>query len=108
MSIPNAGPPRGGDTYNKLFISASTPSPNYNASQPRWDWDPAFGPLDDVSKGAYVNLSSGVDLWYATMGQPRRDDQVPVLILHGGAANSHAMYRQANFLAKTRHVILHE
>lgn len=91
-----------------VTIHSAAQSPSYNASQVRWEWEPAWGPLEyDNDRSGYVNLSSGVDLWYATMGQPC-DEHLPVLVLHGGTATSHSMYRQASFLAKTREVIVTE
>lgn len=83
------------------------PSSNYNASVPRWEWWPNPGPLANGDKGQYLNLSSGVDLWYTTFGK-HSSRHTPVLLLHGGTGNSNQMYLQANKLAETRQVILQE
>jgi pimeloyl-ACP methyl ester carboxylesterase len=83
------------------------PSQFYNASVPRWEWWPNPGPLANGDKGQYLNLSSGVDLWYTTFGK-NSSRHTPVLLLHGGTGNSNQMYNQANKLAETRQVILQE
>lgn len=83
------------------------PDPAFNASVLRWEWEPKLEHLSNGDVGQYLNLSSGVDIWYSTMG-PKESRHTPVLILHGGIGNSNQMYQQANMLAKTRQVILQE
>jgi hypothetical protein len=83
------------------------PGPAFNASVLRWEWEPKLEPLSNGDVGQYLNLSSGVDIWYTTMG-PKKSRHTPVLILHGGIGNSNQMYQQANMLAQTRRVILQE
>ncbi|KAL8705267.1 MAG: hypothetical protein Q9201_001598 [Fulgogasparrea decipioides] len=86
---------------------ASSPSSAWNASLPRWEWHPESGPLANGDQGQYLNLSSGVDLWYTSFGSPE-SSKTPVLLLHGGTGNSNQMFNQANYLARTRRVILQE
>jgi hypothetical protein len=89
--------------------SVSDPSKNYknyNASVPRWDWLPDAGPFSNGDQGQWLNLSSGVELWWTRFG--KKSEKTPVLFCHGGTGNSNQMYHQANHLAKTREVILHE
>ncbi|KAE9363941.1 alpha/beta-hydrolase [Stipitochalara longipes BDJ] len=90
-----------------LVSAAHVPSQFYNASVPRWEWWPNPGPLANGDKGQYLNLSSGVDLWYTTFGK-NSSRHTPVLLLHGGTGNSNQMYNQANKLAETRQVILQD
>jgi hypothetical protein len=95
--------------FNKILTNprARVPSQFYNASVPRWEWWPNSGQLTNGDKGQYLNLSSGVDLWYTTFGK-NSSRHTPVLLLHGGTGNSNQMYNQANKLAETRQVILQE
>ena len=80
----------------------------WNATVPRWEWDPDSGPfIDGGDNGQYLNLSSGIDLWYTIFGK-ETSKKTPVLILHGGQGQSNQMYHQANALAKARQVILQE
>ena len=80
----------------------------WNATVPRWEWDPDSEPfIDGGDNGQYLNLSSGIDLWYTIFGK-ETSKKTPVLILHGGQGQSNQMYHQANALAKTRQVILQE
>ena len=80
----------------------------WNVTVPRWEWYPDSGPfIDGGDNGQYLNLSSGIDLWYTTFGK-KTSKKTPVLILHGGQGQSNQMYHQANALAKTRQVILQE
>lgn len=74
---------------------------------PRWEWGPPNGPLANGDQGQYLNLSSGVDLWYTSFGI-EQSNNTPVLLLHGGTGNSNQMFNQANYLATTRRVILQE
>jgi hypothetical protein len=67
---------------------------------------PNPGPLANGDEGKYLNLSSGVSVWYTTFG--KASDKTPVLLLHGGEGISNQMFNQANYLAKTRQVILQE
>ncbi|KAL8691918.1 MAG: hypothetical protein Q9218_002947 [Villophora microphyllina] len=87
--------------------AASGPSSEYNASLPRWEWQPNPGPLANGDQGQYLNLSSGVDLWYTDFGN-LQSNKTPVLLLHGGMGNSNQMFNQANYLAQTRRVILQD
>ncbi|KAL6245311.1 hypothetical protein RBB50_008086 [Rhinocladiella similis] len=91
---------------NQLVSGDSLPTKSYNASVVRWEWSPQIGPLSNGDKGEYLNLSSGVDLWYTTMGKPSK--YTPVLLLHGGTGNSNQMFHQANLLARTRQIILQD
>lgn len=83
------------------------PDTTYNSSVLRWEWSPNPGALSNRDVGKYLRVSSGVDIWYTTMG-PAHSKHTPVLILHGGTGNSNQMYNQANMLADTRLVILQE
>lgn len=67
---------------------------------------PELGPLSNGDKGYYLNTSEGVSTWYTTFGKD--SGKTPVLLLHGGQGNSNQMWHQANYLAKTRKVILQE
>lgn len=89
-----------------LDCSASGPSSAWKARQPRWEWLPNAGLFANGDRGQYLNLSSGVDIWYTSYGN--ESEKTPVLILHGGIGNSNQMHNQANYLAKTRRVILQE
>ncbi|CAL8581249.1 hypothetical protein XPA_006949 [Xanthoria parietina] len=88
-------------------IAAFSGSGAYNASVPRWQWDPKLHPLANRDRGQYLNLSSGVDVWYTSFGKIH-STKTPVLLLHGGIGNSNQMFNQANYLAKTRRVILQD
>ncbi|KAL8828434.1 MAG: hypothetical protein Q9191_002592 [Dirinaria sp. TL-2023a] len=93
--------------FASTVIAASGPSSAWNASQPRWEWKPPAGPLLNANRGRYLNLSSGVDLWYTSFGYTQ-SPKTPVLILHGGNGNSNQMFNQANYLAISRQVILQD
>lgn len=94
-----------------LFASTtsavSATSSTYNASLPRWEWSPNLAPLANNDKGQYLNLSSGIDLWYTSFGD-LQSKKTPVMLLHGGMGNSNQMFNQANYLAKTRSVVLQD
>ncbi|KAL9576730.1 MAG: hypothetical protein Q9212_006863 [Teloschistes hypoglaucus] len=89
------------------FAGADGPSSAYNATPPRWEWHPDPKPLANGDQGQYLNLSSGIDIWYTDFGN-LESKKTPVLLLHGGMANSNLMFNQANYLAQSRRVILQE
>ena len=66
---------------------------------------PATPELPHPLKSGYVNLSSGVDIWYAQFGAPLKEclkhrGCSPILFLHGGFANSDYFGYQISALLK--------
>jgi pimeloyl-ACP methyl ester carboxylesterase len=62
--------------------------------------------LPRARESGYVNLSSGVDIWYGQFGAPLKESIKhhfsPILFLHGGFANSQYFGQQISALIKDR------
>src|SRR5262245_58668244 len=75
-------------------------TPAATSAEPQWLTLPATPTLPEAARSGYASVN-GITIWYAVFGEGE-----PVLLLHGGLANSNYWGKQVPVLAKRYQVIV--
>jgi pimeloyl-ACP methyl ester carboxylesterase len=75
-------------------------TPAATSVEPQWLTLPATPTLPEAARSGYASVN-GITIWYAVFGEGE-----PVLLLHGGLANSNYWGKQVPVLAKRHQVIV--